>query len=1054
MLYSGSTMVVPRSLLVDECPCEDDIAAFLHGRLAASCVRRLEAHVCGCPDCRRVLSAIAQAEAITDSVSPTLPLDSGTADAELAIGARVGRYIVLDWLAAGSMGVVYSALDPELNRKVALKVLREDGAGRDDRSPMQDLLREAQAMAALAHPNVVRVFDVGSIDERVFLAMELVEGMTLAQWLDARRRGQGEIIAAFRAAGSGLAAAHAAGLIHRDFKPDNVLVGNDGRICVTDFGLARHAVGAPRDIAGRRAHAPGPGAGGTRTGLAGTPAYMAPEQVRGQRVDARADQFSFAVALHEALHGERPFAGSDRMRTAPRGGRVPRRLRKVLRRALRPAPDDRFPSMTELLRALAPEPRPGRGRLIGIAAFVALATTALAAGPALRARDGAGPRGELVGRLRGLAPEMRTLLRSAHMLPLHDIRTARDEVRSTIRDVERELQTQTGRDEIAVGSYVVGEGHLALGDHEPALAAFEAAWRAGERGAHIEAAFGAALGAVYEHRLAQLEATVESARREIRIHAIEVRYRDPALAHLRAALAAGHGSTEYLEALIAFHEHRFTESSRHAQVAFAGAPTFYEAGALEARARSELGRQWLSAGKDREAEAEFAAARQIFQRVLEIARSDDQAWLGYGEMVYAQAIALNRGGAMPQALQQEAIAALHNAERIDPASGVGFLREAQIQLGQGNIELIWYRDPSWYADQALALTREAQARGADAADASTQACVAHWLRAVYQGHHGADPGAAFQRAVAACGSAATTRRDADAHGSLGVIYCSLGAYEGEHGHDPTRSFELAERELRAALVIDDDPGTHYSLGFLWTRAAHYHQDHGGSPERAIDAALAEYEAAARMNATRADAWAGISDVLSVRAQHRPWDQNATQATLARARSANERALAIDGNFVPAIRYRAVLAELDAAARLRRGADPSAAVHQMRGDARLLSSRLAGPGWAHRLGCEAELAAARWAIAHHDAVDPLLARAAAEAARARDDDGMDAQAWTVSAEVEQLRGEAARARGLAPSARVVARGLAFVERAIQIDPELVRARQVRDELGRQAHPARR
>ncbi|HEY0476617.1 MAG TPA: serine/threonine-protein kinase [Kofleriaceae bacterium] len=1017
-------------------------------------MQRLEAHVCGCPDCRRVLSVIAQADAVTDSVSPTLPLESGAGDAELPIGARIGRYIVLDWCGAGGMGVVYSALDPELNRKVALKVLRNDGAGPDDRSPIHDLLlREAQAMAQLAHPNVVTVFDVGSIDDRVFIAMELVDGVTLAQWLDARRRSQGEILAAFRAAGSGLAAAHAVGLIHRDFKPDNVLVGNDGRIRVTDFGVARHAVGEPRDLAQRRAHAPGPGAGVTRTGLAGTPAYMAPEQYLGQRVDARADQFSFAVALYEALHGERPFARRDRGRAAPRGERVPRWLRKVLSRALRPAPDDRYPSMTDLLAALSPEPRPRRGRLIGIAAFVTLATTALAAGHAIRSRDRAGPRAERVGRLRGLAPEIRTLLRSAHLLPVHDIRPARDEVRRTMRDVERQLETQAGQDEIAVGSYVLGEGHLALGDPERALASFEAAWNAGERGAHMEAALGAALGAVYERRLAQLEATVESARREVRIHAIEERYRDPALAHLRAALAAGHGSPEYLEALLAFHEHRFAESSRHAQVAFAGAPTFYEAGALEARARSELGRQLLSAGHDGEAEAEFAAARQIFQRVLEIARSDDQAWLGYGEMVYAQAIALNRGGAMPAALQHEAIAALHNAERIDPDSGVGFLREAQIQLGQGNIEMIWYRDPSGYVDQALALTGQAQARGADAADVATQACVAYWLRAVHQGRHGADPGPAFERAIATCGSAAAARRDADAYGTLGVIYSSLGSYEGEHGHDPTRSFELGERNLRAALAIDDDPGTHYGLAFLWSRAAHHAHDHGRSPERAIDTALAEYEATARRNATRADAWAGISDVLSVRAQHRAWDQSDTRATLARARAANERALALDANFVPAIRYRTVLAELDAAALLRRGADPSAAVQQMRRDARMLASRLAGAGWAHRLGCEAELAAARWAIAHHDAVDPLLARAAAEAARAREADALDAMAWTVSAEVEQLRGEAARARGLAPSAIAVARGLAFIDRAIRIDPQLVRAQQVRDELGRQAHPVR-
>ncbi|MGH2898506.1 MAG: serine/threonine-protein kinase, partial [Solirubrobacteraceae bacterium] len=201
-------------------------------------------------------------------------------------------------LGSGGMGVVYVAHDPELNRKVALKVLRADGSEAMER--FHDLLlREGQAMAQLAHPNVVTVFDVGGVDQRVFIAMELVEGLTLSRWLAAERRAPSEIVATFVAAGHGLAAAHAAGLIHRDFKPDNVLIGNDGRVRVTDFGLARQAHGVEAGTAHDAAEAR-PGTGAPHTGLAGTPAYMAPEQFHGRAADARADQFSFAVALYEA----------------------------------------------------------------------------------------------------------------------------------------------------------------------------------------------------------------------------------------------------------------------------------------------------------------------------------------------------------------------------------------------------------------------------------------------------------------------------------------------------------------------------------------------------------------------------------------------------------------------------------------------------------------------------------------------------------------------------------------------------------------------------------
>ncbi|HEX3761334.1 MAG TPA: protein kinase [Kofleriaceae bacterium] len=366
----------------EACPADEDIAALVHGNIEASRRSVLEAHVAECATCRRLLSALARAAGpeppvADDSMAPTLPLGSGMCDTEFPPGARFGRYVVLDWLGAGGMGVVYSAHDPDLNRKVALKVLRNDG---DDRLPFRDLLlAEAQAMAQLAHPNVVTVFEVGSVDDRVFLAMELIEGQTLAGWLRASRRKPGEILAMFVAAGRGLAAAHAAGLIHRDFKPDNVLVGNDGRVCVTDFGLARPAPlstdSAPRDPSDPAA------ARAPQTGLAGTLAYMAPEQYLGRSVDARADQFSFAVGLYEALYGERPSAsppvsGDPPAVTTPLLRGVPVALRQTLLRALRRDPDERYPSITELLAALTPPPR--RARHLAVAAIASLVGAALA----------------------------------------------------------------------------------------------------------------------------------------------------------------------------------------------------------------------------------------------------------------------------------------------------------------------------------------------------------------------------------------------------------------------------------------------------------------------------------------------------------------------------------------------------------------------------------------------------------------------------------------------------------------------------------------------------
>ena len=263
-----------------------------------------------------------------------------------ALGECLGRYTLRAHLGAGGMGEVYAAHDPELDRAVAVKVLRTcDG----DATPtaIARFQREVLAMARLNHPNVVSVFDAGRVGDRVFVAMELVEGPTLASWLAARRRSWREVVGVFLQAGRGLAAAHAAGIVHRDFKPSNVIVGD--RVRVADFGLAKTAA-ALDPPSSPCAATVALDVAITRTGAAvGTPAYMAPEQRAGGTVTPQADQYSYCVALREALagHGPRDESVEDRFAV-----RAPRFLRAVVARGLASDPGDRFPSMAALLEVL------------------------------------------------------------------------------------------------------------------------------------------------------------------------------------------------------------------------------------------------------------------------------------------------------------------------------------------------------------------------------------------------------------------------------------------------------------------------------------------------------------------------------------------------------------------------------------------------------------------------------------------------------------------------------------------------------------------------------
>ncbi|MFT3774310.1 MAG: serine/threonine-protein kinase [Minicystis sp.] len=339
----------------------------------------------------RVADALADGAPASGAPAATLPaLPDAT--------SRIGRFFVLRRLGEGGMGVVYLGYDEVLDRRVAIKLLRATPSAR------AWLLREGQSLARLAHPNVVAVHEIGDHEGRMFLAMELVEGPTLRAWLAEAPRAFAEIAALFVQAGRGLAAAHAAGVVHRDFKPDNVLVGADGRARIVDFGIAG-STGEPREDSFTRAGS-----------LVGTPAYLAPEQIRGERATAASDQWSYCVALYRAAYGAPPFPESDLPALLaavcddppalpPRDTAAPAWLWPILARGLAKDPAARHPSMPALLDALArnlprdPELDPAlvvRERRILASVFVALPFVIMGVLLARGAERPVGPRG-LVG---------------------------------------------------------------------------------------------------------------------------------------------------------------------------------------------------------------------------------------------------------------------------------------------------------------------------------------------------------------------------------------------------------------------------------------------------------------------------------------------------------------------------------------------------------------------------------------------------------------------------------------------------------------------------------
>lgn len=385
------------------CLDENQLSALATGLLCDPQLSDAERHLDGCAACQELLAVFLRDQSPDPASRPSprgqargsarLDEDDTDPPAQLPRGSLVGRYVVLSHVGSGGMGMVYAAYDPELERTVALKLLRPGrGLDTDVQAASGRMLREARALARVSHPNIVTIHDVGRSGDQIFLAMERIHGETLRTWLRSQPRTLNEVLVCFRRAGEGLAAVHEAGIVHRDFKADNVLLARDGRVLVTDFGLARvvaaaDAIELPQsaaialdrvDTITRSEH------------VVGTPAYMAPEQVQGRAVDARADQFSFCAVLYEALHGERPFRGrslEDQLAAIERSiitpsansRPVPLWVERVLRRGLAGDPAARFPSMHALLSALSISPAARWVRRLAPIALLCAATGALAA---------------------------------------------------------------------------------------------------------------------------------------------------------------------------------------------------------------------------------------------------------------------------------------------------------------------------------------------------------------------------------------------------------------------------------------------------------------------------------------------------------------------------------------------------------------------------------------------------------------------------------------------------------------------------------------------------
>jgi hypothetical protein len=828
------------------------------------------------------------------------------ADAAAGAISRGGRYRIEGLLGEGGMGRVFRAHDVRLDRTVAIKVLAAS-----DRAAAARLTREAQLQARVEHPNVAKIYETGEAEGVRYIVMQLIPGRPLSE-LAAAMSVEQRVRITQRVA-EGLHEAHRLGLVHGDVKPSNVLVvaEADGswHPYVLDFGIARELAAPAATLA---------------TGIAGTPAYMAPEQARGEPLDRRTDVYALGVTLYRLLSGKLPFSDRGSIETLARvlddepqplrqvASHVAPDLEAIVMKCLEKVPARRYATARaladDLVRFLDGEPVLARRQtllyraakkarknraLVGVSAAAVVAVLA-ASGWAVRERLQTARRAAIAQRFGREEERFEWALRATHELPLHDTSPERGTVRAAIERLDREVQGLPPALR-APGDAAIGRGYVALGDDAPARRHLERAWRAGYRAPELAYTLGLTLVHAYQEELARARLTRDEAERRLAIEAANRRWRDPALDYLRSSRAGDLVASEYLEALLAYLAGNAAETRHKTQAAIARLPWLYEALALEAqswRATADLARD--EAGRS----AAQAHAVAALEGAVRLGGSDARNYVGLCETeIDRLQTAVFGPGLGTQELCDRAVGACDAALRSEPQLAAALVRKAEVLALQAGFELEHGADPEPRLRQAEAAARAAVRLRDELAEPYRALAGVFSLRARALRMHGGDVQPALNAAIASLDQAlARDPNDWQSLAALGSALDQRGMQEYEHGGEATNSFAASAAALQKSAALEPRLyTTAYSLGRAYGDWGEYITGTGKDPSAVQQRAIAAYRRAIELKPDYAQAYNSLGAIFSFRAsQPRTGDQ--PLALLANAEAALRKAIEIQPSY--------------------------------------------------------------------------------------------------------------------------------------------------------------
>lgn len=724
------------------------------------------------------------------------------------------RYECLGFLGQGGMGKVFRCRDRRLGRMVAIKFVRLD----DDRHLARFML-EARAQARVDHDHVCKVFEVGEVEGRVFIAMQCISGQSLdaaAVKLSLEQR-----VMAVRDAALGVQEAHRVGIIHRDLKPSNIMVERteDGalRTFVMDFGLARDW---DQDL--------------TETGsVLGTPSYMSPEQARGEvsRLDRRTDIYSLGATLYQVVTGRPPVSGTNALEilgaitseeVAPLRGPgldIPRDLEAITLKCLEKERSRRYESARALAddldRFLAGDPvlaRPTgfwyrvqrklrKHRQLAAVGAVAVLAVLVALGVAVKTRRDAGRRERLAQQFTEASARIDSLARYSALAPPHDIRPDLQAVRDQMAQLQADM-ARAGVIANGPGHYALGRGYWTLDDPEQAREHLQMAWDAGYRAPRVAYALSLALGQQYRDQLLEAERIASKDQREARLREVERTLRDPALGFLRQARGADVPSPAYLEALLAFYEGRLDEALARLKALGTEQPWFYEAPLLRGSLlQARAWQKWNQGDRDG-AHRDFEEGRQALEAAALTGRSVPTVYAARADLENNAFFMEKYGQGDVQGPYDRGMAALDTALRLQPDHAPSLILASTLQGNLADDKALHGEDAQGLAAEAVASGWKAVAAGPTRADARVALGKAYYMLGNTQLQRGVDPTEALARASAVFAGLSADKRDYSVWNYLGLVNQKLAQFEGGRGQDPSAHLGEAIEGFRTAARME------------------------------------------------------------------------------------------------------------------------------------------------------------------------------------------------------------------------------------------------------------